>query len=196
MQLVVITSPTSTPHEAVLCNQMCHAGLRRLHLRKPGWKRADASSFLSELDDRTVRSVVLHDWHELVTEFSVKGLHYTEKSRPRPPLKPQHPWTISSAFHDLQQLYIDYGALDYALLSPIFNSISKEGYEAAFDLDQLTHSIANCSIPLVALGGITATNIPQVRQLGFSGAAVLGSVWSSKDPVATCEELLTACASA
>ena len=72
MQLVVITSPTSTPHEAVLCNQMCHAGLRRLHLRKPGWKRADASSFLSELDDRTVRSVVLHDWHELVTEFSVK----------------------------------------------------------------------------------------------------------------------------
>lgn len=44
--------------------------------------------------------------------------------------------------------------------------------------------------------GITAANIPQVRQLGFSGAAVLGSVWSSKDPVAACTDLLTACSSA
>ena len=41
--------------------------------------------------------------------------------------------------------------------------------------------------------GVTVANIPQVQQLGFSGAAVLGSVWSSADPVAACAELLTAC---
>jgi len=55
--------------------------------------------------------------------------------------------------HDLQQLDVEYGALDYAFLSPIFDSISKAGYEAAFDLDNLTTSIAACNIPLVALGG-------------------------------------------
>ena len=41
--------------------------------------------------------------------------------------------------------------------------------------------------------GVTVANIPQIKQLGFAGAAVLGSVWSSADPVAACAELLTAC---
>ncbi|KAA6425036.1 MAG: thiamine monophosphate synthase [Trebouxia sp. A1-2] len=125
---------------------------------------------------------------------AAQGIHYTERSRPRPPLPPKDNVTISSAFHDLQQLDVKYGALDYAFLSPIFDSISKAGYQAAFDLDDLTTCIAACTIPLVALGGITAANIPQVKRLGFSGAAVLGSVWSSSDPVVACTELLTACA--
>jgi len=46
----------------------------------------------------------------------------------------------------------------------------------------------------LAFAGITAANIPEVKRLGFSGAAVLGSVWSSSHPVAACTELLTACA--
>jgi thiamine-phosphate pyrophosphorylase len=164
-------------------------------------------------------------------ESAAQGIHYTEKSRPRPPLPPKDNLTISSAFHDLQQLDVKYGALDYAFLSPIFDSISKAGYQAAFDLNDLTTCIAACNIPLVALGGkggslhtphtvhlkscstrslevpcrlkvsylafagITAANIPQVKRLGFSGAAVLGSVWSSSNPVVACTELLTACAS-
>lgn len=86
-------------------------------------------------------------------ESAAQGIHYTEKSRPRPPLPPQDNMTISTALHDLQQLDVDYGALDYAFLSPIFDSISKAGYEAAFDLDNLTTCIAACNIPLVALGG-------------------------------------------
>ena len=72
MHLVVITSPTSMPHEIHLCNRMHQAGLKRLHLRKPDWDRADAYSFLSRLDQGTLRTVVLHDWHELATDFPVK----------------------------------------------------------------------------------------------------------------------------
>ncbi len=162
--------------------------------------------------------------------IAAQGIHYTEKSRPQPPLPPEDNMTISTALHDLQQLDVKYGALDYAFLSPIFDSISKEGYQAAFDLNDLTTCIAACNIPLIALGGkggslhtrhtvhlrscsmqsvevpcrlktsylafagITAANIPQVKRIGFSGAAVLGSVWSSSDPVVACTELLTACA--
>ena len=82
-----------------------------------------------------------------------QGVHYTEKMRPRPPLQQRLPLSISTAFHDLQQLQTDYGALDYAFLSPIFDSISKEGYAAAFDHKSLMQSIASSSVPLIALGG-------------------------------------------
>lgn len=72
MHLVVITSPTITPNEVALCNQMHQAGVRRLHLRKLDWQLADARSFLSRLDHRTIESVVLHDWHELAVDYPVK----------------------------------------------------------------------------------------------------------------------------
>ena len=90
---------------------------------------------------------------QLQVAIAAQGIHYTERSRPRPPIPPKDNLTISSAFHDLQQLNVKYGALDYAFLSPIFNSISKAGYQAAFDLNDVTTCIAACNIPLVALGG-------------------------------------------
>ena len=75
MQLVVITSPTRTPNEVSLCKAMHRAGLQRLHVRKPQWGREDACSFLSRLDQATLETVVLHDWHELAADFPVKVAH-------------------------------------------------------------------------------------------------------------------------
>ena len=82
-----------------------------------------------------------------------QGIHFTEKTCPKRILQPAAGLTTSTAFHSLQQLQIDYGALDYAFLSPIFNSISKQGYDAAFNLDDLAAHVKQSSTPLVALGG-------------------------------------------
>ncbi|KAL3160574.1 hypothetical protein ABBQ32_010512 [Trebouxia sp. C0010 RCD-2024] len=151
---MVITSPLMMPNEPQLCREMCQLGLPRLHLRKPGWSKSEAATFLSRLDEGTLRSVVLHDWHELADKFPVKGLHFTEKTRPSAPFQHKPPLTISTAFHDLSQLQKDYGDLDYALLSPIFDSISKKGYQAAFDHATLAQTVAGFSVPLVALGAM------------------------------------------
>lgn len=83
----------------------------------------------------------------------LQGLHFTEKARPLAPIQQKPSLTMSTALHDLCQLENDYGALDYALLSPIFNSISKKGYQAAFDHKTLARRVASSSVPLVALGG-------------------------------------------
>ena len=41
---------------------------------------------------------------------------------------------------------------------------------------------------VLALGGITAARLPQIRALGFDGVAVLGAIWQAADPVAAfCE---------
>ena len=74
MHLCVITAPHKVPNEAQLCNDMRKLGLTRLHLRKPGWTKLEAASFLSQLDTGTVDSVILHDWHDLAEEYPVKVL--------------------------------------------------------------------------------------------------------------------------
>jgi thiamine-phosphate pyrophosphorylase len=77
----------------------------------------------------------------------------------------------------------------------VFDSISKQGYKAAgFDEAAVLATATQMGAPqLVALGGVTAGNLVTVQRMGFVGAAVLGGVWASADPVAAVDELLRAC---
>ena len=64
-------------------------------------------------------------------------------------------------------------------MSPIFVSISKHGYTAAYSHDELKEAFAKGIIDkkVIALGGITPKHIPWLETLGFGGAALLGHVW-------------------
>lgn len=142
--------------------------------------------FLASLTGFSVAT--LHCW---VCHYP-QGVHYTERTRPPPPLtRPGGQLSVSTAFHDLTQLQQPWGlALDYAFLSPIYDSISKQGYgAAAFERNQLQATLANCPTPIVALGGITAGRLNDLRICGFAGAAVIGSVWQAADPVEAYEQL-------
>lgn len=74
----------------------------------------------------------------------------------------------------------------YQFLSPIFDSISKHGYLAAFDIEsdygkyELRDAISKATVPVYALGGVTVDKIPILESLGFSGAAFLGEVWNKE----------------
>jgi thiamine-phosphate pyrophosphorylase len=65
-------------------------------------------------------------------------------------------------------------------LSPVFDSISKGGYKAGFPEEILIGAADKGFIDnkVVALGGISSSNIQSVKKLGFGGVAVLGTVWN------------------
>ena len=50
-------------------------------------------------------------------------------------------------------------------------------------------------IPVVAIGGITAANLPELRSLGLAGAAVASAIFASDDPEAAARALLPICQS-
>ena len=85
----------------------------------------------------------------------MQGVHYTEKARAQAGrIKSLPGLTSSTALHQLDQLNEDHGDLHYAFLSPIFDSISKAGYHAAFaDHEQLRAAVAASPLTLYALGG-------------------------------------------
>lgn len=82
------------------------------------------------------------------------------------------------------------GELDYVFLSPIYSSISKpghggEGAAATFpDADALASALAGSRYPVLALGGVTPDRFSELAELGFAGAALLGSIWAADDPLA------------
>lgn len=66
----------------------------------------------------------------------------------------------------------------YCFLSPVFDSISKPGYKANFDKEELRGFLKKeRNIKVIGLGGVTEENYSELLELGFDGGAFLGSVW-------------------
>jgi thiamine-phosphate pyrophosphorylase len=74
-----------------------------------------------------------------------------------------------------------FAGADYATLSPIFPSASKPGYGPSLGLDGLAGA-ATCSLPVLALGGITTANAKDCLDAGAAGIAVLGGIFGAPDP--------------
>ncbi len=192
-RLVVITAPTALPDEPRLLAALLAAGLARLHLRKPGWPAAQVEALIQALPPPFWPRLVLHGHPGLVRRYGLGGLHLTASQRAaarrRPRLLPGQ--SLSTSFHALAEISRCRRRYDYVFLSPIFDSISKAGYAGKVDL---AAAQAFLRLParrpaVLALGGITTENIGLVRQAGFAGAAVLGSIWQNADPVAAFGQL-------
>ena len=81
--------------------------------------------------------------------------------------------TISRSCHTLQELK-NISHFDYVFLSPIFDSISKQGYRAAFSMETLEQARGIIDEKVFALGGVTLDKITILEQLHFGGIAVYG----------------------
>ena len=76
---------------------------------------------------------------------------------------------------------------DYVTLSPIFATISKPGYGPALGYAMLRRT---WPVPVLALGGIDASNAAQCLAAGAAGVAVMGGAMRAPDPQAFMADLL------
>jgi len=86
-------------------------------------------------------------------------------------------------FHALEELEACRENYDYAFLSPIFDSISKMGYQGKYSMSDLKVALRKMNKRIVALGGIDEDKIETVKEAGFSGIALLGAIWQCDKPV-------------
>ena len=176
MEWIVITSPGFLQGEADFIDRLFNHGLDRLHLRKPGAEIGECRRLLDGISREWLPRIVVHDNFGLCREYGLGGVHLNGRN---PMAPPNHEGSVSRSCHSLEEISRYKGECDYLTLSPIFNSISKQGYMAAFRPGQLAAARDSGLIDrrVIALGGVTLENIPRVRELGFGGVAILGDVW-------------------
>lgn len=176
MEWIVITSPGFLQGEADFIDRLFNHGLDRLHLRKPGADIGECRRLLDGISREWLPRIVVHDNFGLCREYGLGGVHLNGRN---PMAPPNHDGSVSRSCHSLEEISRYKGECDYLTLSPIFNSISKQGYMAAFEPEQLAAARDSGLIDsrVMALGGVTLENIPRVRELGFGGVAILGDVW-------------------
>lgn len=176
MEWIVITSPGFLQGEADFIDRLFNHGLDRLHLRKPGAGIGECRRLLDGISREWLPRIVVHDNFGLCREYGLGGVHLNGRN---PMAPPNHEGSVSRSCHSLEEISRYKGECDYLTLSPIFNSISKQGYMAAFGPGQLAAARDSGLIDrrVIALGGVTLENIPRVKELGFGGVAILGDVW-------------------
>ncbi len=205
MRTIVITKPEFFCGEASAIAQMLAS--RRadtVHIRKPGAARQDVERLISDIPTPLRHRLVLHDHHDLAAAYALGGIHLNSRC-PLPPDDWTTPtatgcpttsmgWTktvdgrrltVSRSCHTLDELRQWRDRCDYLTLSPIFDSISKQGYRAAFTAEELRRAAAEGIIDekVMALGGVTFARLAEVERMGFGGGMILGDAWRNEPTV-------------
>lgn len=81
---------------------------------------------------------------------------------------------------------------EYVFLSPLFPSISKEGYGSGFSLSALREAAGRGELgeKVIALGGLSVETIPLLKDLPFGGVAVLGGLWGEQPGLTKLDEII------
>lgn len=141
---------------------------------------------------------IIDDHVMLVKEIHADGVHLGKNDLPvaeaRKILGPDFIiGGTANTFADVQMHY-EAGA-DYIGCGPFRFTTTKEKLSPVLGLDgyrevvgqMRAHSI---DLPIVAIGGITAEDIPAIMQTGVTGIALSGTVLRAEDPVAEMQRLL------
>lgn len=179
MKLITITMPDFFEGEAGAIASLFDAGLEILHLRKPGASCGEMENLLRRLPPEYLARIVVHGHFQLASAWKLKGIHLNGRNPVAPAGFTGH---VSRSCHSLEEVAEYKRACDYVFLSPIYDSISKEGYASAFTPDclQEARQAGIIDAKVIALGGITADRLSQIASLGFGGVALLGDVWQRK----------------
>ena len=92
----------------------------------------------------------------------------------------QQPNIVTYSAHSISEVKDLVFDTDYVFLSPIFDSISKENYQSNFDLIELKEDLKNVNDKIIALGGVTLSNVVDLKTAGFDGYAQLGDFWNNE----------------
>jgi thiamine-phosphate pyrophosphorylase len=164
-----------------------------IHIRKPFAYTVQISNLLNSISPEFYPKISMHNHYEILNNYLLGGIHLSAFNRPSIESR------LSQMPYVLKNLRISYSLHEndknvslkffphYVFISPVWNSISKPGYEGKnlspeeFNLNPQTLKIA--------LGGIKTENVEQTFLRGYDGIAVCGYVWNSLNPFKKFEKI-------
>lgn len=187
MELVVISSGNETPGEIDEVTRMFELGLKYFHIRKTHLSKRDLKEYITSFPSEYRSRMILHNHHDLAFKLKLGGIHISKRHRRKGRI---YRWRvrferfknpnliITRTFHKLTDIQNDRRRFSYAFLSPVFDSITHATLSGGFSKRALNIVNSSSKYPIFAVGGVTVERLPDIAQLGFSGAALHGSIWA------------------
>ena len=144
-----------------------------------------------ELCDACHATFIVDDHVELVKQIGAHGVHLGKKDMPIAQARQLlgKDFIIGGTANTFDDVLLHYqGGADYIGCGPFRFTTTKKGLSPILGLDgyrEITTRMkeAGIQLPIVAIGGITAQDIPAIMQTGVTGIALSGTVLRAEDPV-------------
>lgn len=137
-------------------------------------------------------SLIINDDVELAVEVGADGVHLGRSDTPIPEaraaLGPDK--TIGGTAGSIEELKtVERLGADYVGFGHVFATASKAKAGRPLGVENLRRAVLAANVPVIAIGGVSAGNLPEVMAAGAWGAAVIGAVCGAADPAAAAAEL-------
>ena len=174
-------------------------GVEAVQLREKASDTPDAVTLalaaeLRELTDEMGKILIINDRPDIAAIVGADGVHLGQRDLPlaeaRRLLRPGA--IVGRSTHNIAQARaaVQEGA-DYVALGPVFDTETKDAGPTA-GVEFLSEAVADpivSTAPLVAIGGIDASNASQVIETGVGCLAVCGAICGSDDPKTATREI-------
>ncbi|MDD5559941.1 thiamine phosphate synthase [Candidatus Methylomirabilis sp.] len=139
--------------------------------------------------------LLINDRVDLTLALPIDGVHLSRTSLPpaetRALLGPAR--LIGVSCHSLEEaIEAEREGVDFIVFGPLFPTPSKAAYGPPVGLAQLRKARPQVRLPILGIGGITASNMASVMAAGADGAAVISAVMTADDPADAVSALLHA----
>jgi thiamine-phosphate diphosphorylase len=137
---------------------------------------------------------IVNDHPDLALASEADGVHLGQDDRPIADVRPLvgNAMVIGVSTNNAAEARLaEVAGADYVAVGAIFPTASKAVTRAA-SLERLREVKSAVHVPVVAIGGINASNIASVVAAGADAAAVISAVCAADDPRAAAAELAAA----
>ncbi|MBI3359210.1 MAG: thiamine phosphate synthase [Nitrospirae bacterium] len=172
------------------------AGLRAVQFREKDLPLREQMKMALEIQKITQQfgmKLFINDRVDLCLCIDADGVHLPSTGLPvtvvRKMLGPKK--GIGVSCHMLEDVLRaeSFGA-DFALLGPIYDTLSKRQYGKPLGIDYLKEVRQATTIPLFAVGGVRKDNIAQVMQTGADGVAMISEIMTAENVRERCWAIL------
>lgn len=141
---------------------------------------------------------IIDDHVGLVKEIGADGVHLGKNDMPIADARKLlgKDFIIGATANTIDDVRVNYAAgADYIGCGPFRFTETKKNLSPVLGLEGYKDILRcmkeeNINIPVVAIGGITAEDIPQIKQAGVDGIALSGSVLNASEPVTEMRKLI------
>ncbi len=178
-----------------VCEEILQSGVTFLQIRE---KDLDAESFAAEAQElkavcaRHHIPFVVNDSVEVAMKIDADGVHVGQSDIMgrdiRAMIGPDKILGMSARTVD-EAIAAQKAGADYIGVGAVFGSTTKKNarYLSVEKLREISNAV---TIPVVAIGGINADNLPQLAGSGVDGVAVVSAIFAAECPGRAAENLL------
>ncbi len=156
------------------------AGIQMIQVREPDLDGGALRDLVARCVDAvrgTRARVLVNDRLDVALAAGAHGVHLRGDSISAARVRAlcPRPFLIGRSVHSVEEVRdADASALDYLILGTVFASLSKPGREP-LGTTALAAAVAATTLPVLAVGGVSAETISKVLATGAAGAAAIGA---------------------